>query len=71
MNAGQSRKRLAVGAEDLDRIDAFIELRDRVFGLRCAISGAAIASENDRRGLLQFVEDVSGQMERLCEPGSV
>lgn len=43
----------------LDHEDALAALRDRIFALRCAVKGASLANEDDRRGLIQISEDIS------------
>jgi hypothetical protein len=40
--------------------------RDRLYGLRCAINGAQIASNADRAGLLRLVEDLVEALTHLC-----
>ena len=40
---------------DVNHYDALTVIRDRFFGLRCAINGAGIASRADRSGLQQLV----------------
>jgi hypothetical protein len=50
-----ARSRLA---NDVDHYDALTQLRGQLFGLRCAINGADIASDADRDGLRQLVSEV-------------
>ena len=52
---------------ELDRLDALVVIRDRLFGLRCAIGGAAIASPDDRKGLLQLADDLASQLTDFCD----
>lgn len=51
---------------DLDKVDALFTLRDRFDGLRCAIRGAAYASDADRRGLIQLADDVADRLGEVC-----
>ena len=52
------RERFEEKAALLDYEDDLAVLRDRIFALRCAIKGASLASEDDRRGLIQISEDI-------------
>lgn len=61
---GEGARRALPG--NIDSVDALIALRDRFDGLRCAIRGASLGSEADRRGLLQLAEDVAESLEELC-----
>jgi hypothetical protein len=52
------RKRFEEKEAILDHADNLAVLRDRIFGLLCAIRGASFANEDDRRGLIQISEDI-------------
>lgn len=52
---------------DIDHYDALAAVRDRFFGLRCAIKGADISSHTDRNGLLQLAEDFAAALKELCD----
>jgi hypothetical protein len=56
--------RLKIDPAGVERADAFSALWDRFHGLRCAIQGATIANDDDRRGLLQLADDLA---ENLAE----
>lgn len=51
---------------ELDQLDAFVVIRDRFFGLRCAIGGASIANADDRQGLLQLADDLASELDGFC-----
>jgi hypothetical protein len=51
---------------DIDHYDALAVIRDRFFGLRCAINGAGISSHADRCGLQQIAEDIADSLGDLC-----
>jgi hypothetical protein len=64
--SSRARRRPATAQEGLelrtailDHEDALAVLRDRIFALRCAVKGASLANEDDRRGLIQISEDIS------------
>ena len=50
------------GSQELDRLDAFNVLKDRLYGLRCAIKGTTVSNKDERQGLLQLVDDLEGGM---------
>ena len=50
----------------LDLSDEVSLLRDRIYGLRCAIAGASIANGTDRAGLLRLIEDLADAAEGIC-----
>ncbi len=52
---------------DIDHYDALAAVRDRFFGLRCAIKGAEIASRADRNGLLQLADDFAEALKEVCD----
>ncbi len=54
-------------AADIDHYDALAAIRDRFFGLRCAIKGADISSHADRNGLLQLAEDFAAVLKDVCD----
>jgi hypothetical protein len=51
---------------DIDHHDALALIRDRFFGLRCAINGASISNHADRSGLQQLAEDIADSLSQLC-----
>ena len=57
---------LPVIEKDLEHFDALFLIRDRFFGLRCAIHGADIARIEDRSGLQQLAADLIETFNELC-----
>jgi hypothetical protein len=55
-----------VETRDVDHYDALTVIRDRCFGLRCAIRGAGISEAEDRNGLLQLAADLIESFNELC-----
>jgi hypothetical protein len=51
---------------DLDHYDALTRLRDRFFGLRCAIKGAEYSNRSERDGLRQLADDLMKELTSLC-----
>lgn len=66
----QTESTCTATADRLELQDALADLRDRVFGLRCAIAGAAIASDADRAGLLRLIEDAADAAREVCARAS-
>jgi hypothetical protein len=66
VRARRVEKGSEVETRDVDHYDALTVIRDRCWGLRCAIAGSSIADDKDRSGLQQLTIDLIESFNELC-----